>query len=280
MPPKGNRVSKRGQKGKSPGSKAKSSKPKATTNPSTPAPAPAPAPLSSDPNGPIYFWRPQEAATGYLSQWYASQPFRDRAGDGDGGGNGKVYATAEHYMMHHKALLFGDADAAAAVLEAASPRAVRALGRGVRGFDDAVWARERERIVVEGNWCKFSLPISSSSSSSSATEEKGKGEGEEEEGEQSVRTWRLGDGEAAGEARAASFRDVLLATGDRELVEASPYDRVWGVGFAAAGAAANRRQKWGMNLLGKCLMEVRDRFRKEDEAAALERGEGELPQAE
>ncbi|KAI3336045.1 hypothetical protein F4824DRAFT_500536 [Ustulina deusta] len=223
MAPKAGRISKRTSKRKPAASEA------------------AAAPSAPDPNGPIYFWRPQEAATGYLSQWYA-QPFRDRADQG------KVYATAEHYMMHHKALLFGDAEAAAAILEATSPRKVKALGRAVRGFDPALWERERERVVAEGNWCKFSLPVLD-------------GRGADEA------AWRLGDGDGAQTMRAPSFRDVLLATGTRELVEASPFDRIWGVGFAAKGAENNRRE-WGLNLLGKCLMEVREQFRNEVEAEA------------
>ncbi|KAK3110420.1 hypothetical protein LTR53_015303 [Teratosphaeriaceae sp. CCFEE 6253] len=54
----------------------------------------------------------------------------------------------------------------------------------------------------------------------------------------------------------------LLATGDRELVEASPTDRIWGVGFGAATAEANREQ-WGENRLGKAMMAVRDQLRQE-----------------
>lgn len=74
---------------------------------------------------------------------------------------------------------------------------------------------------------------------------------------------------------------ALLDTGDRELVEvskvceneslkmqklsslqASPTDRIWGVGFAAANAEANR-ESWGENRLGKAIMNVRERLRKE-----------------
>lgn len=52
----------------------------------------------------------------------------------------------------------------------------------------------------------------------------------------------------------------MLATGDRELVEASPDDRIWGIGFEAVKADANRDQ-WGENLLGLALMNVRKRLR-------------------
>lgn len=60
------------------------------------------------------------------------------------------------------------------------------------------------------------------------------------------------------------LKRVLLDTGDRELVEASPRDRIWGVGFGAKNAEKSRG-KWGLNLLGQALMEVRDRIRREEE---------------
>ncbi|KAK3703791.1 hypothetical protein LTR37_014237 [Vermiconidia calcicola] len=55
---------------------------------------------------------------------------------------------------------------------------------------------------------------------------------------------------------------MLFDTSDRELVEASPTDRIWGVGFGAADAEANR-EKWGENRLGKAIMQVREKLRKE-----------------
>lgn len=59
------------------------------------------------------------------------------------------------------------------------------------------------------------------------------------------------------------LREKLLLTGERELVEASANDRVWGVGFNAK-EALSRREEWGMNLLGKCLMRTRERIKKEE----------------
>lgn len=58
------------------------------------------------------------------------------------------------------------------------------------------------------------------------------------------------------------LKDRLLATGERELVEASRGDRVWGVGFNAKDALS-RREEWGLNLLGKALMRVRKRIREQ-----------------
>ena len=57
---------------------------------------------------------------------------------------------------------------------------------------------------------------------------------------------------------AERLKALLLATGDRELVEASPRDRIWGIGFAPAKAPSSDRKKWGANLLGKALMSVRE----------------------
>lgn len=52
------------------------------------------------------------------------------------------------------------------------------------------------------------------------------------------------------------YKDVLLNTGNKILVEASPYDRIWGIGYDDQNALSNK-DNWGQNLLGKCLMEVR-----------------------
>ncbi|MGA5205834.1 NADAR family protein [Streptomyces variegatus] len=54
----------------------------------------------------------------------------------------------------------------------------------------------------------------------------------------------------------------LQGTGDRVLVEASPVDRVWGIGLAADDEAAMDPERWrGPNLLGFALMEARERLR-------------------
>lgn len=63
----------------------------------------------------------------------------------------------------------------------------------------------------------------------------------------------------------AGLRAFLLGTGRRVLVEASPMDRVWGIGLAADDEAAMDPQRWrGPNLLGFALMEARERLRSGD----------------
>ena len=58
------------------------------------------------------------------------------------------------------------------------------------------------------------------------------------------------------------LRDFLASTGSRVLVEASPRDRVWGIGLAADDERAASPARWpGLNLLGFALMEVRQQLR-------------------
>lgn len=150
--------------------------------------------------------------------------------------------------MYHKATLFNDAQAASAILKTGHPRKVKTLGRTVRNYDDAAWMREREGIVQRGNYAKFTYAVPSG--------------GEDAADESGETSWRLGNGAEAHVVRARSFREALLQTGDRDLVEASPFDRIWGIGFKGADAEANR-ENWGLNLLGKALEVVREQFREE-----------------
>lgn len=132
--------------------------------------------------------------------------------------DGACYPTAEHWMMAEKARLFGDAAHEAAILAAAHPKQAKALGRKVRGFDQATWLAHRDGIVEAGNRHKF---------------QQNPAEG----------AW-------------------LLGTGDQVLVEASPVDPVWGVGWAPDRPEARDPLQWrGENRLGFALMRVRAALR-------------------
>ena len=157
----------------------------------------------------LYFWghRPQRDGSvgpGCLSQWWPA-PFTV---------DGQSFATAEHYMMWRKALLFGDPRSAELIVAAPHPQRAKAFGRQVSGFDQQTWERERSAIVVEGSVAKF--------------------------------------------GQHPRLRDFLLATGERVLVEASPTDRIWGIGLAADDERAADPGSWrGRNLLGFALMRAR-----------------------
>lgn len=56
-------------------------------------------------------------------------------------------------------------------------------------------------------------------------------------------------------------RAALVRTGDSRIAEASPFDRLWGIGLAASHPNATDPGKWrGANLLGKVLERVRARL--------------------
>ncbi|KAI9708983.1 MAG: hypothetical protein M1828_002564 [Chrysothrix sp. TS-e1954] len=171
---------------------------------------------------PIYFWREHETPHGYLSQWYPCT-FTSTSH------KNITYTSTEQYMMHLKSLQFSDHPTAAAILATPSPAQQRSLGRQVKGYDGQVWERVRADVVREGNRLKFSQGVT-----------------------------RRGDVNGEG----VRLGRLLVGTGDRELVEASPFDRIWGIGFGK-GEAEGRRAEWGGNLLGRVLMEVRDELREE-----------------
>lgn len=141
-------------------------------------------------------------------------------------------------MMYQKAILFNDHATAAKILKPGlHPRKIKSLGRQVSNFSEATWNANREAVVQRGNYLKFTNAVT-------------------EEG------FCLGSSGGI-PLVGGSLKETLLATGERELVEASPFDAVWGVGYKAADADANRKN-WGLNLLGKALVDVRDMLKEEN----------------
>ena len=58
-------------------------------------------------------------------------------------------------MMYQKAKLFGDNDTAVAILNASDQKIQKSLGRLVKGFDPHIWDENKEMIVDQGNYYKF-----------------------------------------------------------------------------------------------------------------------------
>jgi ribA/ribD-fused uncharacterized protein len=72
------------------------------------------------------------------------------------------------------------------------------------------------------------------------------------------------DGNYAKFTQNAEMLQQLLATGSKLLIEASPLDKVWGIGMRADHPHATDTIEWkGSNKLGTALMAVRDRVRRE-----------------
>ncbi len=81
------------------------------------------------------------------------------------------------------------------------------------------------------------------------------------------------DGNYAKFTQNEGFKLSLLATGDKELVEASPTDCIWGIGLGIDDERREDRGNWrGTNWLGEVLMKVR-----EDIRAGVKTEPGEFP---
>lgn len=60
-----------------------------------------------------------------------------------------------------------------------------------------------------------------------------------------------------------SIMQLLLDTNDKILVEASPKDSLWGIGYDK-NMALDNTESWGENLLGKVLTKVRNTLRNDE----------------
>lgn len=59
--------------------------------------------------------------------------------------------------------------------------------------------------------------------------------------------------------------EELLSTGDKEIVEASPEDKIWGIGLHQHDQGAWDKETWlGTNWLGEAIMKVRVDIKKEE----------------
>ena len=127
--------------------------------------------------------------------------------------------------------LFNDTAIADQIMKATNPRKQKALAREVAAFDEARWCEHRLDIVRRSNMLKFTQGTNLAS----------------------LKMDDKGD--------PLPLKELLLGTKDLELVEASPFDRVWGIGHKAEEALTVSRKLWGENLLGKALMQVRSELR-------------------
>ena len=61
------------------------------------------------------------------------------------------------------------------------------------------------------------------------------------------------------------LKKKLMETDGTTCVEASPYDKIWGIGLAENGAGCQSRSTWkGLNWLGETITKVREKIKYED----------------
>lgn len=92
----------------------------------------------------ICFHNPDEP-NGYLSNWHLSDFHVD----------GIDYTSTEQYMMHQKALLFGDLVMAKKIMKTSHVGEIKAYGRSIASYDDEKWSGQRYQVVHKGVLEKF-----------------------------------------------------------------------------------------------------------------------------
>ena len=135
--------------------------------------------------------------------------------------DGIEYSCAEQYMMAEKARLFEDDEMLESIMDTEDPRLHKKYGRLVEGFDVDVW--------------------------------------QEDEPNGRPRCWNIvWRGNMAKFSQQPHLLNELKATKGTTLVEASPYDRIWGIGLRENDPRARNRENWGgQNWLGEVLCSVR-----------------------
>lgn len=149
--------------------------------------------------------------------------------------NGTTYNSGEQYMMYHKALLMNDHTIATKIL----------------AIDIQDNTQKNESKV---NYSKIKKIKDLGRSISNFNQE----------------LWDANKFDIVRKGNFLKFsqnknlKKILLSTGNKILVEASHYDKIWGIGLSESDAyklCPEDFLKNGQNLLGKILMSVRDELK-------------------
>ena len=138
--------------------------------------------------------------------------------------DGVEYGCAEQLMMAEKVRLFEDEETLEMIMDTDDPQQQKKLGRLIDGFDLKVWQAEDDNYMP--------------------------------------RCWNIvWRGNMAKFSQNPGLLEQLLATKGTVLVEASPYDRLWGIGLAEGDPGSLCRETWqGRNWLGEVLTNVREQL--------------------
>ena len=94
---------------------------------------------------PVYCFHNPNEENAFLSNWFYSEFQVD----------GVTYSSMEQYMMHRKAMTFGDAEIGEKIMQTHDFAKIKALGRQVRNFDNRIWNGIRQIVIYEGLLAKF-----------------------------------------------------------------------------------------------------------------------------
>ena len=131
------------------------------------------------------------------------------------------FINAEQYMMYRKALLFKDEDIAYKIMKSTNPKEQKDLGGKVKNFNIETW----------------SAPVGPRLPIAWSIVRKG--------------SWNKF-------SQNPGLLKVLADTAGTTLVEASPDDKIWGIGLGELDSARFTRENWlGTNWLGEILTNVR-----------------------
>jgi ribA/ribD-fused uncharacterized protein len=167
----------------------------------------------------------------YMSNFYQSTFYENKI----------KYNCSEQYFMYYKCLTFDTTnnELLEKILNESSPTKIKKLGRSVNNYNEEIWSNKRYEIMVNALRLKFS--------------------------------------------QNDNIKDKLLKTENKNLYEASQFDRIWGIGYSAKNAIkmnlskhcgdkelfsgvsteenTKDKSKFGNNLLGKALMEIRNELK-------------------
>lgn len=148
--------------------------------------------------------------------------------------DGVLYNCNEQFFHAQKALTFKDEKTKDNIMKEMNPRKQKKLGRRVHPFDDEQWRRgmfaSMARTISDCLQVAYQFVVNATYAKFETHED---------------------------------LRRQLLATGNREIAETSPFDKIWGVGMGRKRAEDYKGEWPGQNLLGKAIMEVRERLRVE-----------------
>jgi ribA/ribD-fused uncharacterized protein len=162
---------------------------------------------------------------GVFSQWMLSDPLGGSQFEIDG----VKYNCAEQFMMAEKARRFNDEAALAKIMDARHPADQKRLGKTVKNLE----GRKGWSQVDRDHWNSVARDVVYRGNWAKFTQNKG-------------------------------LQYALQNTGDKILVEASPTDKIWGIGIDIIDAEKHNPQpdQWnGTNWLGQVITLVREDIR-------------------